>query len=126
MAFFIDHFFWVLIVSGLLTLSMMTTALNPGSGFKIFFGTDMPDHPAVALVVRNWAALIAAGGVLLIYAAFDPSVRPAVLSFIGFGKAIFAALVFAGGAGFRGTQAFLAAILDSIMVVLFALYLIVS
>lgn len=47
--------------------------------------------------MRNWGALIALMGVLLIYGARKPAVRPVALSVAGASKAIFIVLVLASG-----------------------------
>ncbi len=126
MTLIVEHFFWILIVSGALTATMIQGVIAPAGTVKSWFGAELSDSAALRLIVRTWAFLIAAGGLLLIYAAFEPAVRVPVLVFIGAGKALFAASVFAHGTRFMGTQSFLAAIIDSVMVALFAVYLIAA
>ncbi len=117
------HIFWILIVSGLLTCTMIQGVIAPATQFKTFFGETLPDSPATVLVMRNWSALIALGGVLLVLSAFLEPLRFPIVLFTAVGKLAFAALVFGAGSRFRGHQAYLAALVDTVMVVLFFLYL---
>ncbi|MDP3491941.1 MAG: hypothetical protein Q8R82_02425 [Hyphomonadaceae bacterium] len=119
----IDNMQWVLLVCGLLTFSMIQAVIVPRSTKRTYFG-ESPDNKTTDLLVRNWGALIAAGGLLLIYAGFNPGIRPPVLIFIGAGKLVFIALVMTTGN--PTNQARLAVILDSLMVALFAAYLVAT
>lgn len=123
MTILIDNMQWVLLVCGLLTFSMVQAVFAPRAVMQSYFG-DAPDSKAADLLVRNWGALVAAGGLLLIYAAFNPDIRPPVLIFIGAGKLIFIALVLM--AGKPTSQARIAIILDSIMIALFTAYLLAT
>ncbi len=122
MTLLVDNMQWVLLVCGLLTLSMAQAIFAPRATMRAYFG-EAPESRAVDLLMRNWGMLVAAGGALLIYAAFTPEARPVSLIFVGAGKLMFIALVLAAGGGFLKKQAGLAIVIDGIMVALFAAYL---
>jgi hypothetical protein len=71
-------------------------------------------------------ALIALVGAMLIYGAFHPPSRPLALVVAGASKLVFIALVLSQGQLFMGYQAGQAVVIDSIMIALFATYLIAS
>lgn len=121
----VDNMQWVLLVCGLLTLSMIQAVFTPRATMRTYFG-EAPDSKASDLLMRNWGMLVAAGGALLIYAAFTPEVRPLVLTFVGATKASFITLVLLAGGAVLKKQAGLAVLIDGIMVVLFAAYLLAT
>jgi len=82
--------------------------------------------PLAQVIVRNWGALTALVGAMLIYGAFDPKGRPLILIVAGVGKAIFIALVLSQGGRYLGHQAGLAVAIDSVMIALFAWYLLAA
>ncbi|HOY78644.1 MAG TPA: hypothetical protein PLN33_12600 [Hyphomonadaceae bacterium] len=123
MAILVDNMQWVLIACGLLTCSMIEAVLAPRRVMQNYFGETLTNRTA-DLIVRNWGALVAAGGVFLIYSAFNPAIRPPVLIFIGTGKLVFIALMLMAGKPTR--QARLAIIIDGLMIVLFAAYLLAT
>ena len=55
--------------------------------------------------MRNWGALITLVGAMLIYGAFNPAMRPLVLTIAGLSKLIFIGLVLAYGRQYLGGQA---------------------
>lgn len=119
----IANFKWVMIVSGGLTLTLLLALLSPKSALMSTFGESL-DGPLADIIVRNWGGLVAIMGGLLIYGAFDPSSRPVILVAAGLSKLIFVSLVLAhrdrllkGGARF-------AVIVDTLVVILFAMYLV--
>lgn len=120
MAWLTENIFWILIVAGVLTVSMIQAVFAPRATMKAYFGESL-DSPAGDLLMRNWGALVAAGGALLVYSAFYPDARPIALVFVGAGKLLFILLVLTSGL-FKA-QARVAVIIDAIMVALFALYL---
>lgn len=122
MSVIVDNMQWIMLAAGLLTLTMLQAAFAPRAATKAIFGEEVAG-PAAELVVRNWGGLIAGGGAMLIYAAFNPEWRPLVLVFTGAGKLGFIALVLSQGRKFLSRQAGVAVVLDSIMVALFAAYL---
>jgi hypothetical protein len=63
---------------------------------------------------------------MLIYAAFQPPSRPLALAFTGLGKLIFIGLVLSHGGRYLGYPAGVAVLFDSVMVILFATYLVAT
>ena len=112
---------WIMLVSGTLTCTMVYAAIAPNAMLQTTFGQAL-EGPLAELVVRNWGALIFLVGVMLIYAAFAPTVRPLVLVVAAASKAVFVALVLANG--FARGQAAVAIAVDCAMVVLFLSYLV--
>jgi hypothetical protein len=112
-----------MLVSGILTATMIFAAIAPQMALRSTFGETL-EGPLVEVVVRNWGALIAMVGCLLIYGAYDEPSRPLILVFAGATKIVFIALVLAQGARYLRRQAGIAVIVDLIMVVLFASYVV--
>lgn len=122
MSLIVDNMQWIMLASGLLTLTMAQAIFAPRATALAIFGEEI-SGAAAELVVRNWGGVIAGGGAMLIYAAFNPEWRPLVLIFTGAGKLMFIGLVLAHGGKYLRRQAGIAVVLDSIMVALFAAYL---
>src|SRR5215470_12507750 len=116
---------WIMVVSGVLTATMVYAALDPDAALQSNFGETL-DGPLAKIIVRNWGALIAMVGGMLIYGAFRPAVRSLVLIVAGISKAIFIGLVLSEGTRYLSQQAGVAVAIDSVMVVLFAWYLLAS
>lgn len=116
---------WVMLVSGVLTLTMLQAAIAPAAALKATFGETL-EGPLAEIIVRNWGALIALVGAMLVYGAFHTPVRRLVLVVAGLSKVTFISLVVGLGAQYLGHQAGVAIIVDSVMVVLFAAYLIAT
>lgn len=114
---------WIMIVSGALTCTMLYAAIAPQAALRSTFGDSM-EGPLVEIVVRNWGALIALVGAMLIYGAYHPSVRPLVLTVAGLSKLIFVGLVVAYGSQYLGHQVGFAIGVDLVMVALYIGYLI--
>jgi len=115
---------WIMLISGILTATMVYAAIDPEGSMRSTFGEALPAG-APALVIRNWGALIALVGAMLIYGAFNVSVRPLVLVVAGVSKAVFIGLVLSEGTRYLGTAGVPVAV-DSVMIVLFAWYLAVA
>ena len=113
---------WIMLVSGVLTFTMIYAAIAPQAALASTFGETL-EGPVAEIVVRNWGALIALVGAMLIYGAFNPPSRPLVLTVAGLSKLVFIGLVLAQGDRFLGHQAGVAVVIDSVMVLLFAAYL---
>jgi hypothetical protein len=113
---------WIMLVSGALTCTMLYAAFAPEAALRGTFGETL-EGPLAGIVVRNWGALIALIGVMLIYGAYHPPSRPLVLVVAGASKLVFIALVLAHGGRYLGQQAAIAILVDLVMVVLFACYL---
>ena len=114
---------WIMLVSGILTCTMLYAAVAPQAALVSTFGESI-DGPLVEIVVRNWGALIALIGVMLIYGAYNPASRGLVLAIAGVSKVIFIALVLVYGQQYLGHQVSVAVVVDTVMVLLFAGYLI--
>jgi len=122
MTWLVRHFQWIMLVSGLLTASMIYVAIAPQAALLSIFGETF-EGPLADVIVRTWGALIALVGAMLIYGAFKPASRPLVLTVAGASKLFFIALVLMHGDRFLARQAGVTVVVDSIMVVLFAAYL---
>jgi hypothetical protein len=114
---------WIMLVSGALTFTMIYATIAPQAALTSTFGASL-EGPLAEIVVRNWGALIALVGAMLIYGAYNPPIRPLVLIVAGLSKLIFIALVLAYGSQYLGHQAGIAIVVDSVMVALFAGYLV--
>jgi hypothetical protein len=125
MRFFLSNFKWVMLVSGLLTCTMFLGLFSPQASLKSNFGETM-QGPAADIIVRNWSALIGLMGIMLIYGAFNMPVRRFTLVIAGISKIIFIALVLSSSQSYSGLGAGTAVIADSIMVVLYIVYLLFS
>lgn len=125
MQLLVDNIQWVLLVCGLLTFSLVQCAFSPRAVWKSYFGETAPTDAAV-LLLRSWASLVAISGLFLIYAAFTPVVRPAALIVVGAGKLVFVTLIVSQVSRFFKGQARVAAIVDGMMVLVFAMYLLAT
>ena len=113
---------WIMLVSGVLTCTMIYAAIAPQAMLQSTFGESL-QGPLAELVVRHWGALIFLVGVMLIYGAFNPAVRPLVLFVAAASKLIFIVLVTMNGGRYLQTQAGVSIAVDSVMVLLFFAYL---
>jgi len=68
------HIKEILIVTGLLTMSALTSAVMPSTVLKRIFGIENPDVAATVLA-RHWGLLVALVGSLLVFAAYCPDFR---------------------------------------------------
>jgi len=113
---------WIMVLSGVLTMTMVYAALAPEAALRSTFGESV-SGPVADIVVRNWGALIALVGAMLIYGARKPAVRPMALTVAGASKAMFVALVLSHGGRFLGYQAGSAVLIDVLWIIVFATYL---
>ena len=111
-----------MLISGVLTCTMFSGLFSPEASLKSNFGAPL-EASVTGIIVRNWAALIGLMGIMLIYGAFVPAVRRFVLVITGISKIIFILLILSLGRSYLGFGAGTAVIADSIMVVLFIVYL---
>ncbi len=124
MNFLTNRIKWLMIVSGVFTCSMLIAFLSPETAINSFFGeTSM--SPGDQVVVRNWGFLIFGVGALLIYGAFNHANRNLTLMIAIISKVVFVGLVLSQGALFLDTLA-VPVIVDSIIIVLFILYLLLE
>jgi hypothetical protein len=114
---------WIMLVSGVLTCTMVYAAIAPQAMLQSTFGETL-DGPLADIIVRNWGALIFLIGAMLIYGAFTPAVRSLVLVVASASKFVFIALVLSNGARYASGQAAVSVVVDSVMVLLFAAYLV--
>jgi hypothetical protein len=115
---------WAMLVSGCLTCTMIYATFAPYAALQSNFGRSLDPDPLADLVVRNWGALIALVGFMLVYGAFETAVRTLVLSVAIVSKAIFVGLVLSQAEVLFQGQARIAVLLDSIMIALFGMFLI--
>ena len=125
MGFFVSNFKWVMLISGLLTCTMFLGLISPQASLKSNFGVTLEGSVA-EIIVRNWAALIGLMGIMLIYGAFVPTVRRFSLVIAGVSKIIFIILILSLGKQYLKSGVGTAVIIDSIMIVLFMIYLLFS
>ena len=123
MTWILGNIRWIMVVSGVLTATMIYAAIAPEAALRSTFGETL-EGPLAQIVVRNWGALIALVGGMLIYGAFDPPGRPFILFVAGVSKAVFIILVLWQGSRYLGQQAGIAVVIDSVMIALFAWYLV--
>jgi hypothetical protein len=116
---------WVMLVSGLLTCTMFYAVIAPDAMLQSNFGQTI-DGPVAQIVVRNWGALIGLMGLLLIYGAYQVSARRVALLIAGTSKVVFIALVLSLGQEFLQFQVGVSVAVDTVMVVLFAAYLLTT
>ena len=86
MSWIVANIHRIMIVSGVLTMTMIYAALAPQAALRSTFGESV-SGPVADIVVRNWGALIALVGAMLIYAARRPAARPMALAVAGASKA---------------------------------------
>ena len=112
---------WIMLGSGVITCSMILSFFAPQAGLQATFGTSI-DGPIVQIVARNWGALIAMVGGMLIYGAYVPVHRGLILTVASISKVIFISLILIHGSQFLSVAA-PALIFDSVVVALYLLYL---
>ena len=115
----------IMLTAGVITSTMLYAAVAPQASLQSTFGEGL-DSPVAEIVVRNWGALIGLIGAMLLYGAFHPPSRTLVLTVAGLSKVVFICLVLSHGARYLGQQAGIAVVVDSVFVLLFAIYLIES
>lgn len=113
----------VLIVSGVLTFSMISMMLMPRLAQRFVFG-EMAEGRVAGLVSRSWGEMIAASGLMLIYAAYHPESRLPILLYSIAGKTGFIVLTLSKG--YRTPNAIIAMMGDAVMIALFAWYLLAA
>src|SRR5262245_35968672 len=123
MSWIVANMKWIMIVSGALTCTMLYAAVAPEAALRSTFGETL-DGRLADLIVRNWGALIAIVGAMLIYGAFDPPSRRPILTIAALGKVVFIGLVVSHGGRYLAHQAGVAVAVDSVMVLLFVGYVV--
>jgi hypothetical protein len=102
---------------------MFYAVVDPQASLRANFGQTI-DGPVAEIIIRNWGALIGLMGILLIYGAFHENTRSVALLVAGVSKVVFIALVLSLGQQFLQFQVGISIAVDTIMVVLFATYLV--
>jgi len=115
----------IMLVSGVLTATMIFAAIAPRAALQSNFGESL-EGPLAELIVRNWGILIALVGAMLIYGAFDPGSRRLALLVAAVSKVAFIVLVLSQGSTYLGNNAGIAVAFDSVMVLVFGVYLAVA
>ncbi|RBP52833.1 hypothetical protein [Arenicella xantha] len=115
---------WIMLVVGLITCSTLLVVISPQAGLMSMFGAlpSALDEGVTQILVRNWGALIALVGGMLIYAAFRPALRSFSIVVACISKATFISLVLGFG-GDYWDQALFAIVFDSAAIVIFLMYL---
>lgn len=113
---------WIMLVSGVLTMTMLYAAVAPNAALQSNFGHGL-EGPLAELIVRNWGILIGLIGAMLIYGAFDPPGRPFILAVAGISKLAFIILVLTVGSAYLGQPVRVAVVIDAIWVLVFAAFL---
>jgi len=122
MTWIVSNIDWILVVSGILTCPAFVQAVAPRFGMRTLFGEEV-NTSAALLIIRSWGAMVFVSGLLLIYAAYQPSDRAPILFYSSTVKFGVAGLVFAGGANYRTKQIFKIGVADLVMALLFVWYL---
>ena len=125
MQWIIPNMRWIMVVAGTTTTTMIYAAVAPEAALQSTFGETLTG-PLANIVVRNWGALIALVGAMLIYGAFDIPSRRLALVIAGVSKAFFVALLLSDGQRYLRGQAAVAVAVDLGMIVLFAWYLLAA
>jgi hypothetical protein len=112
---------WIMIVSGALTLTMLSAVIAPDLVMRQTFG-EPADGAAAEIVVRSWGILIGLVGAMLIYGAFHPEVRSLTLTVAIVSKMAYIVLVLLHGRTYLSTAG-LSVGFDSVMIVLFTTYM---
>lgn len=123
MKWIVTHIKWIMLICGILTSTMLFFAVAPDAALQKNFGHGL-EGPLAELIVRNWGILIGLIGGSLIYGAFDPPGRPFILTIAGISKAAFIVLLLTVGRDYLGQPVRVALVTDSIMILLFAAYLV--
>lgn len=113
---------WIMLASGILTFTMVFAAITPQLALNSMFNSTL-EGPLAEIIVRNWGALIAIIGGMLIYASLKNEVRNLALSVAVLSKIVFISLVITYG---FGSQLLSAITFDAIFVLLFSIYLLSS
>jgi hypothetical protein len=116
------HIQFVLVVTGVLTAGALILFLAPAAALTRAFDKAPLDEASPA-IARHWGLLVFLNGALLVYAAFDPPIREPVILVGAIEKAVLGAGVL--GTALREHPAVrAAAISDSLIAVIFFLYLV--
>jgi len=104
---------------------MLQGLVSPRSFLISNFGENI-EGTLAEIIIRNLSVLVGLIGIMLIYGAFVPSVRKFSLVIAGISKIIFIILILTSGKAYLQYGVGIAVIVDSIIVVLFAAYLLMT
>ncbi|MBM9589953.1 hypothetical protein JWG41_05815 [Leptospira sp. 201903075] len=121
MNFIFSHIKWIMLVSGIITCSMILSALHPSLGLTLTFG-DTLSGDLSNIIVRNWGALIALVGGMLVYGAYNEPNRNLVLVVASISKSTFVLLNLIYGSAYFAKSG-VALVFDSALVIIFVSYL---
>lgn len=119
----IAEFRWVMLAGGVLTSTMWLAAFAPQLGLRLLVG-EAPSGALPLMLARMFGLMVGMNGLMLIWGAFHPEVRPVVLLYATAGKAAFVAIV-ASNPDWRSKAMFGLAV-DSLLVLLFGAYLLMA
>jgi hypothetical protein len=122
MNFIIKNIKWIMLLSGVLTLTMFYGLFVPEAALESMFGTSF-NGALENIVIRSWSALVGLIGIILIYGFFSQKNRVYSISIAAFSKLIFVTLVLLYGQEFLGKTA-PAIVMDSVVIILSTVYLI--
>lgn len=111
-----------MVIAGLITCTMIFTVFAPQATLISMFGESLTE-PLAQVVVRSWGFLIFLMGVLLIYGGLKPIYRNLCLIIVSLSKIAFILIILIFGVQYIENSA-VTLILDSILITLFAFYLI--
>jgi hypothetical protein len=120
--FIIKNIKWVMLVSGVLTLTMFYGLFAPEAALESMFGASF-NGTLESIIVRSWCALVGLIGAILIYGALNDKYRVFSISVATVSKVIFVTLVMIYGQEFLGKVGPAIAI-DCVIITLTALYLV--
>ena len=125
MAWIVENYRNILLVSGLLTLSLLQFAFAPGRAQRSTFGEAL-EGPLAEVIVRGWGVLIGLTGGMLVWAAFHPETRPMAVAVAVLGKAFFIGALLAQGRRFLKGFSGASILIDAVVIVLLAAGLLAS
>ena len=101
MNFIIKNIKWVMLVSGVLTLTMFYGLFAPEAALESMFGASFKGT-LESIIVRSWCGLVGLIGAILIYGALNDKYRVFSISVATVSKVIFVTLVMIYGQDFLG------------------------
>jgi len=116
---------WIMLIAGLLTCTMLYTAVEPTAALQANFGESL-EGPVAQIVVRSWGFVIGLVGLMLIYGAFDQATRRMALVVAGLSKIAYVSLVLVHGPHLLQYKVGVSVVVDALMIGLFALCLLAS
>ena len=121
MNFIINNIKWIMLLSGVLTMTMFYGLFAPQAALESMFGTSF-NGTLENIVIRSWSALVGLIGIILIYGFFSQKNRVLLISIAAFSKLIFLTLVLLYGQEFLGKTA-PAIVMDSVVIIWSTVYL---